>query len=182
MSILITQQSAAEAATTFDWISLIPTAVVAALIAGGINIFWEKRKLSRSEKAQAYASFLQATSKRWRAFGDRDGAVKRGAEEGELVSIEERLSAVRDDQWGAYAMLQIVGSSEAVKHALSLIKAFDERNRNFKNPEARRKNIAGDKRTEMQNLFVAAARKDMGLRKLDKDELKSGFEESPRNS
>ncbi|MDR2254905.1 MAG: hypothetical protein LBE25_02685 [Arthrobacter sp.] len=164
---------------SFDWASLIPTAIVAAIISGLINIFWERRKLSRSEKAAAYSGFLQASSKRWKAFGDRDGAAASG--DAELVArLDSQLAEIRDEQWGAYALLQIVGSQATAVYALSLIKAFDERNKNFRNPGTG-KNIGADKKSEMQNQFVAAARRDMGLRPLDKEKLKTAFERSPRN-
>lgn len=175
-------EQAAEAAARsgFDWISLIPTAVVAAVISGIINIFWERRKLSRTEKANAYSEFLRATSKRWRAFGDRDGARK-ARDEAEVERLNEHLRSIRDEQWGAYALVQIVGSPDAAAKALTLIRAFDDRNKNFINPGSGR-NIGGDQRTEMQNSFVAAARKDMGLRKLNSKKLKNGFQRSPRNN
>ncbi|MCK3768849.1 hypothetical protein MZK47_04090 [Microbacterium aerolatum] len=100
MIFIVAEQAAGtDPGASFDWVSLIPTAIVAAVISGLINIFWERRKLSRSEKATAYSGFLQATSKRWKAFGDRDGAAARGDAEA-LSRIELQLASIRDEQWG----------------------------------------------------------------------------------
>lgn len=179
-ALLFIQQSPSAGSSGIDWSSVLPAAIVAAVISGLINIFWEKRKLSRPEKAAAYSNFLQASSKRWKAFGDRDGAAKRGDSQDAIVEIEKKLAGLRDEQWGAYALVQVVGSPQAMRAALAMINAFDDRNRNFRTPGSAR-NVGAAERTSMQNAFVAAARKDMNLRGLNKDKLKSGFESAPRS-
>lgn len=151
-----------------EWIT---AAAIASLIAVVVANYWEHRKLNRAEKIDAYAAFLSVFSRRWRAFGDRDGARKRG-DLTELASLDERVTALRDDLYEAYTRIQMLGSQDVVEKAIELIRLGDDRNRSFKTNGAV-PGVGVDRKQAAIAAFVRAARKDTGQAELDVFKLRS---------
>lgn len=148
------------------WIS---AGVVASIVSWFTTNFWERRKLTRGERAAAYATFLDASSRRWRAFADRDGAVK-GGDTTLQEAIKPRILSTRDEQYAAYTAIQVLGSPATVEAALDVINAYDSRNVNFNSPGSAPP-VGNDRRTELLATLVANSRKDLGLPPLDRKEL-----------
>ncbi|MBD4511010.1 hypothetical protein GUG71_10150 [Xanthomonas citri pv. citri] len=124
----------------------------------------ERRKLSRAERASAYANFLDACSRRWKAFGDRD----RAADDSEAwFRANEEVKRLRDDAYGAYTLIQILGSQKAVRAALRLVRAYDLRNKSYWDRTGKTPGVGDDEKARLLAEFVAAARKDLKLRAID---------------
>lgn len=135
---------------------------------------WERRKLSRAERASAYANFLSACSRRWQVFSDRD----RASDESEAWHrANEDVKRLREDAYDAYTLIQILGSQKAVETALNLVRAYDQRNKSYwdrrKTPSVRTPGVGSDDKAKLLNDFVEAARKDLGLKTLDTDSLRN---------
>lgn len=150
----------------------ITSAAVAAAVSIIVTIFWERRKLGRKERADAYADFLSVFSKRWKAFADRDGAKKRG-EAAALDEADARVNSLRDELYDAYSRIQILGSQKVVEQALACLRLSDDRNRAFKMPGA--PGVAADARAAALSSFTKASREDLSLKALDTHRLKAGF-------
>lgn len=148
------------------WIS---AGVVASVVSWFTTNYWERRKLARGERAAAYAKFLDASSRRWRAFGDRDGAVKAG-DVAAQDKVRPRIHKTRDEQYSAYTAIQVLGSPATVEAALNLINAYDSRNVNFNSPGSA-PTVGNDRRSELLAVLVESARRDLGLPPLDRKEL-----------
>lgn len=124
---------------------------------------WEMRKLSRAERATAYAAFLSAANKRWGAFSERDRIVKsKGRDSDEVSAMSQAVGNLRDEMYEAYCSVQILGSTEAVKTALDVIALYDRRNRSFF--DSRTKSPGSDERADVLAEFVEAARADLRLK------------------
>lgn len=139
------------ASDTSTWIAAAAVAtLISTLSSGGLAYYWERRKLNRSERAAAYAAFLDSFSKRWGAFADRDRAAiwgrrlstERDGDPGEVKqaaadvdSADKRAVDLRDELYEAYTRIQILSPQEVVEAALGLVRLSDQRNRAFKVPE-----------------------------------------------
>lgn len=151
----------------FTWLTSGAVVTAASI---GVNVFWERRRLNRTERAHAYSAFLAAASRQWRAFGDRDGAHKRG-EQAVEEEADKRVRQARDDMYEAYTLLQVLGSQEVVGSALAYIRMADDRNRSTKGVDGKR-GMGVDERAELLAEFVCFARNDLGLAALDRESLR----------
>lgn len=144
--------------------------VVASVVSFASTQVWERRKLTRGERAAAYAAFLDASSRRRRAFADRDGAAK--AEDADrLADAESRVVSTRYEQWAAYAQIQILGSPKAVEAALHLINAYDSQNQNFRE-RGSAPSVGNDRLSLLLADLVGHARRDLSLGQLNRERLK----------
>lgn len=174
-------------ATTSGWITAAAIAtLISTGVTGGLAYYWERRKLNRSERSAAYSSFLDKFSQRWRAFADRDGALKeqrrQAAAQSPDVEATERAIAdvarwdlraveLRDELYEAYTRIQILSPQTVVEAALKLVRISDDRNRAFKDP-ARYTSPANDSRSAALADFVRCAREDLGVKRLDTERLR----------
>lgn len=127
---------------------------------------WEIRKLSRSERAESYVAFLDAASKRWAAFSERDRLAKKaGRDSVEVATISRESAELRDDMYEAYCSVQILGSKRAVKAGLTLVQLYDQRNAAFF--DSKKKAPGSDVRAAALGEFVEAARADLRLKSID---------------
>jgi hypothetical protein len=151
----------------------ITGAVVTTVISIILNFYWERRKLSRGERASAYADFLSVFSKRWRAFIDRDVLEKATGSRttAEYVAVDERVDTLRDDLYDAYTRIEILAPREVVALALYCLGVSDARNRQH-TTAGQTRGVGNDERTEALNSFVAAARRDVGQNELDLFDLR----------
>jgi hypothetical protein len=133
-------------------------------------VYWEKRKLTRSDRAEAYAALLDAWSRRQRAFQQRDVATKR---DDRVVADEanQLVDSTREELWLAYCRVQVLAPQEVVNAAFDCVKISDRRNHAFKNP-AKNQGVGRDEQAHTAASFVAAARQDMGLKVLDVSALR----------
>lgn len=152
--------------------SWITSAAVAAFVSILVTVRWERKKLSRAERSSAYSDFLSVFSQRWRAFGDRDGAKKRG-DLTSLAELESRVISLRDDLYDAYTCIQILGSQDVIERALACVRLADDRNRAFKNPAL--KGVGADERSAALAAFVRACRDDLSLAELDTFRLRTDY-------
>lgn len=157
-----------NASGILNWLT---AAAVVAVASVAINTYWERRKLNRSERSQAYAAFLHAFSRRWRAFGDRDGA-KRADDSLAFDAAESRILDLRDDLYESYTKIQILAPQDVVEAALQCVRLSDQRNKAFKQP-SKHKGVGIDARNAVLAEFVRAARDDLGLKALDVNRLRS---------
>ncbi len=153
----------------FLWVSSAAVATIAAIVVSSV---WERRKLSRTERAVSYADFLGLSSQLWRSFADRDGASKRGATF-ETHKCNERIRALRSELYTSYARIQILGSQRVVESALAYLRLSDDRNRAFKVSGA--PGVALDTRAAALATFVEECRLDLSLKPLDKFRLHKDF-------
>lgn len=176
------------AADTSSWITAAAIAtLISTLSSGGLAYYWERRKLNRSERATAYAAFLDSFSKRWGAFADRDRAAIAGrrlatdrnadpleAKQAayDLDAADTRAIDLRDELYEAYTRIQILSPQEVVEAALGLVRLSDQRNRAFKAPE-KHASPANDVRSAELALFVRCARADLGAKPLDTGRLRT---------
>jgi len=115
------------------------------------------KKLSRSERATAYAAFLSAASRRWEEFSKRDRIAKaNGRDSAEVEDISQQIVDLRGEMYEAYCSIQILGSHQAVEASLGLIKLYDRRNASFF--DAKKKSPGSDERANQLGRFVEAAR------------------------
>lgn len=156
----------------WEWLSSaggwLTASAIVAVVAWMTGNRWERRKLSRSERANAYASFLDACSRRWRAFADRDGADPGSAA---LEEAETRVRKSRDEAYQAYTIIQILGSQAAVEAALNLLRAYDQRNKSYKDG-GKTPGVGADAKAELLGKFVTVARDDLHLKALDTEKLR----------
>lgn len=148
------------------WIS---AGFVASVVSWISTNFWERRKLTRGERATANANFLDASSRRWRAFADRDSAAKSGNVE-MLESVKLRIVSTRDGQYAAYTAIQVLVTPATVEAALDVMNAYHSRNVNFNSPGSAPK-LGNDRRSEMLAKLVECSRLDLGRAALDRKEL-----------
>lgn len=151
----------------FTWITSGAIVTIASILT---TSFWERRKLNRTERSKAYASFLSAFSQRWRAFGDRDGARKREDAEAE-AEADSRVKVLRDVLYAEYAHIQVLASQPVVEAAFRLVTLSDARQRSFAT-EGQTPGVGADTRSAALAAFVAVARKELGLAGIDVDALR----------
>lgn len=150
----------------------ITSSALIALLAWVTGNQWERRKLSRTERATAYSALLSSCSRWWDSFAERDRISDRNSPE--WLVANERVRATRHDAWDSYATIQVLGRQSVVQAAITLVRAYDKRNRAYHHGTT---GIGADSRAELLAGFVAAARKDLGLRALDRAALKAAPEE-----
>lgn len=150
------------------WLGSAAAATVASVL---VTSWWEVRKLDRSERATAYSDFLSAFSKRSQVFGLRDQAAKRG-DQASVTKLTKKSRDLRNDAWDAYVRIEMIGKQETVEAALDLVRFQDAQNVAFNNGAKRAPN---PERAEKVAVFVAVARRDLKLSKLDTHPLRRGY-------
>lgn len=160
-----------EWVTIWGWVTAAALATIISTCATvGVNYYWERRKLMRSERMSAYADYLAADSERWRAFKNRDGAKKRGPEGAEAqASADKIVQEARDRMWDAYSRAQLVAQKGLVSTMLACIRLSDDRQRAYKMGQ---KSPGDDQRAAAIRNLVTQGRKDLGLRKLPDETFK----------
>lgn len=149
----------------WGWVSAAALAtLVSTGFTVGLNYYWEKRKLMRSERMSAYADYLAADSERWRAFADRDGAKKKGTEATEaLEAADKTVQEARVRMWDAYSRSQLVAQKGLVKAMFTCIRISDDRQRSY---TGKSKSPGDDQRKAAIRNLITEGRKDLGLRQL----------------
>ncbi|MBO9046048.1 hypothetical protein JG550_003566 [Curtobacterium flaccumfaciens pv. flaccumfaciens] len=150
------------------WLGSAAAATVASVL---VTSWWEVRKLDRTERATAYSDFLSAFSKRSQVFSLRDQASKRG-DQAAVTKLTKKSRNLRDDVWDAYVRIEMIGKQETVEAALELIRFQDAQNVAFNNGAKRAPN---PDRAAKVAAFVAVARRDLKLAKLDTHPLRRGY-------
>ena len=155
------------------WITAAAVAtLISTLSSGGLAYYWERRKLNRSERSAAYSSFLDKFSQRWRAFADRDGAMKEQRRQAakrapDTSAVEKAIADVdrwdvlanelRDELYEAYTRIQILSPQNVVEAALELVRLSDDRNRAFKDPEKYASPANDSRSAALASIFRPAA-------------------------
>lgn len=154
----------------FGWVTLASLVAIVGLL---VNIFWEKRKLSRSERIKAYASFRSSYSRWTRLIG----IVGRLAKEPDFSDDNEKVQkavgeakAARETTYDAYAQLEMVAPPKGLAAAYSLLTLNDSQFKAFFN---KGKGVPADARAEALSNFTKISRRDLGLKRVSPSFLKS---------
>lgn len=158
----------------------IPVALLTFLIAAAswfTGNRWERRKLSRNERAVAYSNFLDALNRRWAAFQDRDQLIRSsdfrrfsGSNDPDLAAswdeANERVKGLREEVWSAFTIIQVLGSPASVTTAQAVVELYDRRNASYFKPKSVQ-GVGSDERSVAQKRFIAAARHDLEQRPVE---------------
>lgn len=161
------------------WVAILTLFVM--IVTGGATQYWERRKLSRDLRAQAYAGFIETQSRWWRVSRERDQIWDELSELNDpdefdldapaIKTLSEKLSDIRDELWEKYSLMQVVASPAMVQSAFTMIKALDLHNANFFQFDENGKKLprlGEDERASLLAVFTSKARQDLGLRRLGK--------------
>lgn len=148
--------------------------VVAALSWWG-GLSWERRKLARSERMDAYSSLRHSCSRWWAAIAEvrreyEDMAPEVDFDSPALDEVKRVSGENRDLAYSAYTQIEMVAPQEVVSAAFRYLTLHDAQYTNLRDGYV---NISNQERNNVLKKFTDAAREDLNLKPISSGDLSS---------